>query len=140
MKFLFLCDQRAQKSMLALLAASDLTGIEIVPVTGNEFAKAKGILDGINGLLVERSTWQRNFALFRYLELLPEIEKVNFAVLSPGSRREDFVPLKGRSAMRTKETQIAVNGKAEEVDEQLRQFVSIPTPSYQHRVPLGQFA
>ncbi len=125
MKFVFLCDDIYLKGGFdyAAFVNNFPTNHELVTMSGEALLQAKGFPENTHGLLVERNTWQKNFSLFRYFDLLPVLESVPLAVVSRSHR---FEPLKGRSSFRGQEVVITPNASSEELYSMIEKFVAAP--------------
>lgn len=132
MKFVFLCDASYLKGDFASFVNNFPTNHELVTMTGEEFLQAKAFPEGTFGLLIDRFTWQKNFSLFRYFDLLPVLEALPLAIVSR-SRRIDA--LKGRNAMRNSEIVILPNASQEDLLAAIDKFVAAPPAG--HVYPRG---
>jgi hypothetical protein len=123
MKFVFLCDANYLKGDLVSFVNNFPTNHELVTMTSEEFLQAKGFLEGTFAILAERSTWQKNFSLFRYFGLLPVLEVLPLGVVSRSRRVE---PLKGRSSARGTEVYFNPSSSPEELFMAIDKFISAP--------------
>ena len=129
MKFVFVCDSIYLKGELANFVSNFPRNNEIIPVSSDELLARKNLPEGAFGVLMERNTWQKNFSVFRYFRLLPTLESLPMAIVTRGRRSE---ALKGRLAMKGKETFVSPSASSEEIFSQIDRFVTLPTPSYTH--------
>jgi len=127
MIFAFICDTFFQKKVNAGLVNGEIPNHKIITLTANEFLESGKLPEGISGLLIERGTWQKNFSMFRYFGLLPQIEKQNLAFIA--SADSEF---KGRLAMKGKDFIIQSNVNPEEAAVQLNRFQELPPPAFTH--------
>jgi len=127
MTFAFICDTHFQKKVNANLVGGEIPNHKIITLTANEFLESGKLPEGISGVVVERGTWQKNFSMFRYFGLLPQLEKQNLAFIS--SSDTEF---KGRSAMKNKEFIIQNNISPEEAAVQLGRLQELPPPAFTH--------
>ena len=74
MKFVFLCDANYLKGDMVNFVNNFPTNHELVTMTSDELLQTKSIFEGTFAVLAERTTWQKNFSLFRYFGLLPLLE------------------------------------------------------------------
>lgn len=126
MKFVFLCDACYLKGDYANFVNNFPSNHELVKMTSDELLQNKGV-DGAFAILVERSTWQKNFSVFRYFGLLPQLETVPMAVVGR-QRRGEF--LKGRSQNRNQEVFFNPAAAPEEIFLQLDKFISAPPAGF----------
>lgn len=131
MTFAFICDIHFQKRVSNTLVNGEIPGHKIVTLTADEFLETGKLPEGISGVIVERTTWQKNFSLFRYFGLLPLLEKQNIAFVASTAEIE----FKGRLAMKNKEFIIPNNINAEDASVQLRHFLELPPPTFTHPKP-----
>lgn len=129
MKFVFLCDACYLKGDYVNFANNFPSGHELVTVTADELLQSKGNFDGAFALLVERSTWQKNFSVFRYFGILPQLEKYPTGIVSRARRGE---PLKGRSQNRNQEVYFNPSATPEEVFLQVEKFVAAPPSGFSY--------
>jgi len=127
MTYAFICDPYFQKKVNANLVNGEIPNHKIITLTANEFLESGKLPEGISGLIIERGTWQKNFSLFRYFGLLPQIEKQNLAFVT-GTDTE----FKGRFAMKNKEFIIQSNINPEEAAVQLNRLQELPPPAFTH--------
>jgi len=127
MTFAFICDTFFQKKVNANLVNGEIPNHKIITLTANEFLESGKLPEGISGVIVERGTWQKNFSLFRYFGLLPQLEKQNLAFIT--SSDTEF---KGRSAMKNKEFIIQSNINPEDAAVQLNRLQELPPPAFTH--------
>lgn len=123
MKFVFLCDANYLKGDLVNFVNNFPTNHELVTMTSDELLQSKSVIEGTFAILAERSTWQKNFSLFRYFGLLPMLEVLPLGVVSRMRRSE---PLKGRSQNRNQEVYFSPSASAEELYLQIDKFVAAP--------------
>lgn len=127
MKFVFLCDENYLKGDMQNFVANFPKNHEIVPMTSDELLQKKSIFDGAFAVLAERTTWQKNFSLFRYFGILPLLEVLPLGVVSR-SRRGD--PLKGRTLNKNQEIFFNPSATAEELFLQIEKFVAAPPAGF----------
>jgi len=126
MTFAFICDTHFQKRVSSALVNGEVPQHKIVTLTADEFLETGKLPDGISGVIVERTTWQKSFSLFRYFGLLPLLEKQNLAFVT--SSDTEF---KGRSAMKGKEFIIPSNISAEDISAKLNSLEAA-LPAFTH--------
>ena len=97
MKFVFLCDANYLKGDMANFVNNFPRNHELVTMSSDELLQTKSIFEGTFAVLAERTTWQKNFSLFRYFGLLPLLEVLPLGIVSRSRRSE---PLKGRTQNR----------------------------------------
>jgi hypothetical protein len=129
MKFVFLCDANYLKGDFANFVNNFPSNHELVTVTSDELLQSKTVVDGAFAILAERTTWQKNFSLFRYFGLLPSLEVLPMAIVSRGRRNE---PLKGRSQNRNQEIYFNPGSSSEEIRLQVDKFVTAPPAGFSY--------
>lgn len=129
MKFLFLCDANYLKGEMANFVNNFPTNHELVPITSDELLQSKSVFDGTFAILAERTTWQKNFSLFRYFGLLPLLEVLPLAIVSRTHRSE---PIKGRSQNKDQEIFFNPTATAEELYMQIDNFVTAPPAGFSY--------
>ena len=112
MKFVFLCDANYLKGDMVNFVNNFPTNHELVTMTSDELLQTKSIFEGTFAVLAERTTWQKNFSLFRYFGLLPLLEVLPLGIVSRSRRSE---PLKGRTQNRNQEVYFNPASSAEEL-------------------------
>jgi hypothetical protein len=127
MTFAFICDTFFQKKVNANLVSGEIPDHKIITLTANEFLESGKLPEDISGVIVERGTWQKNFSLFRYFGLLPQLEKQSLAFVANSGTE-----FKGRSAMKSKEFIIHGNINPEDVVVQLNRLQELPPPVFTH--------
>jgi hypothetical protein len=127
MTFAFICDTYFQKKVNGNLVNGEIPNHKIITLTANEFLESGKLPEGISGIMIERGTWQKNFSLFRYFGLLPQIEKQNIAFVA-----NTDAEFKGRSAMKNKEFIIQCNINAEDTAVQLNRLQELPHTAFMH--------
>jgi len=127
MVFAFICDARFQKKAFGVWVNGEIPNHEIVPLTADEFLTRGKLPEGISGVIVERVTWQKNFSMFRYFDLLPLLEKQCLAFIANAPAE-----FKGRAAMKNKEFIIPNGIGAEDASIQLTRLVELPPPAFTH--------
>jgi hypothetical protein len=127
MTFAFICDTHFQKKVNANLVSGEIPNHKIITLTANEFLESGKLPEGISGVVVERGTWQKNFSMFRYFGLLPQLEKQNLAFVA--SSDTEF---KGCSAMKSKEFIIQSNISPEDAAVQLNRLQELSPPAFTH--------
>lgn len=130
MRFVLLCDSNYLKGDAVGFINNFPRNHELVTMTSEDLLSKKALPEGVKGVLVERTTWQKGFSLFRYFGLLPLLEPIPFGVLTRGRKQE---PLKGRGSC--KEMYFSASASPEEVFSTLDRFCSLP-PSL-HQYPRG---
>jgi len=128
MTFAFICDPYFQKKVSSVLVNGEIPNHKIITLTADEFLEAGKLPDDISAIIIERSTWQKNFSLFRYFGLLPQLEQQTLAFVANAAD----VELKGRGAMKSKEFIISNNINAEEASTQLTRLLELPPPAFTH--------
>ena len=127
MKFVFLCDANYLKGDMVNFQNNFPTNHELVTMTSEDLLQSKSIIEGTFAILAERTTWQKNFSLFRYFGLLPLLEVLPLGIVSRGRRNE---PIKGRSQNRNQEFYFNPAASAEELSLQVDKFVAAPPSGY----------
>ena len=94
-----------------------------------DFLKAKRFPEGTFAILTERSTWQKNFSLFRYFGLLSMLEVLPLGLVGR-FRRQDA--LKGRSAVKHQEFILNPASTTEELSALLNKFIAAPPVSFSY--------
>lgn len=128
MIFAFICDSYFQKKVSSVLVNGEIPSHKIVTLTADEFLEAGKLPDDVSGVVIERSTWQKNFSMFRYFGLLPQLEQKTLAFVANSAEAE----LKGRGAMKGKDFIISNNINAEEAATQLTRLLELPPPAFTH--------
>jgi hypothetical protein len=123
MKFVFLCDANYLKGDMVNFVNNFPTNHELVTMTSDDLLQSKSIFEGTFAILAERSTWQKNFSLFRYFGILPLLEVLPLGIVSRTRKNE---PLKGRSQNRNQEIYFNPSASAEELYLQVDKFVAAP--------------
>jgi hypothetical protein len=126
MQFAFICDTHFQKKVPAWVNG-EIPNHKIITLTANEFLESGKLPEGISGVIVERATWQKNFSLFRYFDLLGLLEKQSLAFIA--NAPSEF---KGRGAMKNKEFIIPSGVSAEDASAQLSRLLELPPPAFTH--------
>ena len=129
MKFVFLCDANYLKGDYANFVSNFPSGHELLTITSDDLLQSKNILDGAFALLAEKSTWQKNFSLFRYFGLLPSLEVLPTAFVARGRRNES---LKGRNANRNQEIFFNPASTSEELHIQVDKFIAAPPAGFSY--------
>ena len=129
MKFVFLCDANYLKGDMVNFQNNFPTNHELVTMTSEDLLQSKSIIEGTFAILAERTTWQKNFSLFRYFGLLPLLEVLPLGIVSRGRRNE---PIKGRSQNRNQEIFFNPAASAEELYLQVDKFVAAPPSGYSY--------
>jgi hypothetical protein len=127
MTFAFICDTYFQKKVNANLVNGEIPNHKIITLTANEFLESGKLPEGISGVMIERGTWQKNFSLFRYFGLLPQLEKQNLAFVTNADTE-----FKGRLAMKNKEFIIQGNINPEDAAVQLNRLQELPPLAFTH--------
>ena len=127
MKFVFLCDANYLKGDMVNFVNNFPTNHELVTMTSDELLQTKSIFEGTFAVLAERTTWQKNFSLFRYFGLLPLLEVLPLGIVSRSRRSE---PLKGRTQNRNQEIYFNPSATAEELYLQVDKFVAAPPAGF----------
>ncbi|MCL2261064.1 MAG: hypothetical protein FWC15_06905 [Fibromonadales bacterium] len=128
MIFAFICDSYFQKKVSSVLVNGEVPNHKITTLTADEFLEAGKLPEGISGVIIERSTWQKNFSMFRYFGLLPQLEQQTLAFVANSPDTE----LKGRGTMKGKDFIISNNINAEEASTQLTRLLELPPPAFTH--------
>jgi len=128
MTFAFICDPFFHKKVSSSLVNGEIPNHNIITMSANDFLESGRLPEGISGVLVEKGTWQKNFSLFRYFGLLPQIEKQNVAFIS------NLVDLdfKGRLGMKNKEFVIHNATTPEDLASQLTRLAELTPPAFTH--------
>ena len=135
MKFVFLCDANYLKGDMVNFQNNFPTNHELVTMTSEDLLQSKSIIEGTFAILAERTTWQKNFSLFRYFGLLPLLEVLPLGIVSRGRRNE---PIKGRSQNRNQEIYFNPSASPEELYMQVDKFVAAPPSGFTYpRGPRG---
>jgi len=131
MTFAFICDSHFQKKVFTALVNGEIPNHKIVSITANEFLETGHLPKDISAIIVEHSTWQKNFSLFRYFGLLPLLEKhiIAFVANAPDVETKG---IKGRAAMKGKDFIIQNNISTEELSVQLGRLLELPPSAYTH--------
>ena len=129
MKFVFLCDANYLKGDMVNFVNNFPTDHELVTMTSDELLQTKSIFEGTFAVLAERTTWQKNFSLFRYFGLLPLLEVLPLGIVSRSRRGE---PLKGRTQNRNQEIYFNPASSAEELYLQVDKFVAAPPAGFSY--------
>ena len=87
MKFVFLCDSNYLKGDYSAFTSNFPVEHELLVMSAEDFLKAKRFPEGTFAILTERSTWQKNFSLFRYFGLLSMLEVLPQYQMMPQSYR-----------------------------------------------------
>lgn len=132
MKFVFLCDSRYVKGEVAGFVNNFPSVHELVVMSGEDLLQAKKLPEETFALLVDRTTWQKNFSLFRYFGLLPVLEKYPLGIVGR-VRRQDS--LKGRVTVRSFEFLINPTLSSEEMYSLIDRFIAAPPSG--HIYPRG---
>jgi hypothetical protein len=127
MKFVFLCDANYLKGDMVNFVNNFPTNHELVTMTSDELLQTKSIFEGTFAVLAERTTWQKNFSLFRYFGLLPLLEVLPLGIVSRSRRSE---PLKGRTQNKNQEIYFNPSSSAEELYLQVDKFVAAPPAGF----------
>jgi len=128
MTFAFICDSYFQKKVSSVLVNGEIPNHKIITMTASEFLESGKLPEGISSVIIERSTWQKNFSMFRYFGLLPLLEQCSLAFVANAHDTE----FKGRGAMKGKESLISNNISAEEAVTQLNRLLELPPPTFVH--------
>ncbi|GHV13931.1 hypothetical protein AGMMS49938_09220 [Fibrobacterales bacterium] len=131
----FICDSHFQKKVSLAFTHGDVHSHKIIAITADEFLQSGKLPEGTQGILVERGTWQKNFALFRYFNLLPLLEGrplgfvVNASIAGVPVGEADF---KGRLALKGRDFVLSSNIGLDELALQINKFAELPVPTYSH--------
>jgi len=128
MTFAFICDSFFQKRVSSSLVNGEIPNHKVITMTANDFLRDGRLPEGISGILMEKETWQKNFSLFRYFGLLPQIEKQSMAFIS-NSLDLDF---KGRLGMKNKEFVIHSATSPDDMSSQLTRLAELTPPAFVH--------
>jgi len=128
MTFALICDSYFQKKVSSVLVNGEIPNHKVITLTADEFMEAGKLPDGISAVIIERSTWQKNFSMFRYFGLLSQLEQQAIAFVANAAE----VELKGRGTMKGKEFIISNNINAEEAATQLTRLLELPPPAFTH--------
>jgi len=128
MTFVFICDPFFQKRVSSGWVNEEIPNHKVITITANDFLESGQLPEGISGVLMEKGTWQKNFSMFRYFGLLPQLEKQNMAFIS-NSLDLDF---KGRLGMKNKEFVIHSATSIEDVTLQLTRLAELTPPAFVH--------
>jgi hypothetical protein len=128
MTFAFICDTFFRKKVSPGLVNGEIPNHNIITMTAGEFLENGRLPEGISGVLMEKGTWQKNFSMFRYFGLLPQLEKRNIAFMS-SSLDLDF---KGRLGMKNKEFVIHSATSPEDMALQLNRLAELTPPAFTH--------
>lgn len=125
MKFLLLCETKHLSGEMSTFVNNFPRNHELVTVTPRDLLEGKALPENLQGIMVERNSWQKNFSLFRYFRILPNFEALPFAIVSRGRKQE---ALKGRAGC--KEVYFSAGAGPEEVFATLDRFISTPVTAY----------
>ena len=129
MKFVFLCDSNYLKGDYSAFTSNFPVEHELLVMSAEDFLKAKRFPEGTFAILTERSTWQKNFSLFRYFGLLSMLEVFPLGLVGR-FRRQDA--LKGRSAVKHQEFILNPASTTEELSALLNKFIAAPPVSFSY--------
>lgn len=129
MKFVFLCDSNYLKGDYVAFTNNFPAEHELLVMSAEDFLKAKRFPEGTFAILTERSTWQKNFSLFRYFGLLNMLEVLPLGIVGR-ARRADC--LKGRSTAKNQETYFNPSATTEELIPLLNKFIAVPPMSFSY--------
>lgn len=129
MKFVFLCDSNYLKGDYVAFTNNFPAEHELLIMSAEDFMKAKRFPEGTFAILTERSTWQKNFSLFRYFGLLNMLEVLPLGIVGRARRAET---LKGRSAAKNQEFFLNPSATTEELGLLLNKFIAAPPMSFSY--------
>jgi len=96
MKFVFLCNPERLTSDQRTFVSNFPKDHELILIHGEELLETKK-LPQCDALITERSTWQKYFSMWRYFDLLDQLESVPIGMIVRSRRSEN---LKGRAGIR----------------------------------------
>ncbi|MCL2100677.1 MAG: hypothetical protein FWH22_03050 [Fibromonadales bacterium] len=129
MTFAFICDEYFQKKVSNVWFNGEIPNHKVVNMTADEFLETGKLPEGISGVLIERSTWQKSFSMFRYFNLLPLLEEKILAFVANTQEPE----LKSRGAMKGKEFIFPNSINAEDASTQLTRLLELAPPTFTHQ-------
>ncbi|MDR3000043.1 MAG: hypothetical protein LBU89_02165 [Fibromonadaceae bacterium] len=131
MTFALICDEYFQKKVSGIWFNGEIPNHKVVNMTADNLLETGKLPEGISAVLIERATWQKNFSMFRYFNMLPLLEEKVLAFIASTPEPE----LKGRGAMRGKEF-IFPNGiNADDASAQLTRLLELAPPAFTHPKP-----